>query len=508
MAIEGIGQSRISATQPPRTLHVQKFAESRASELESLHSIVSSQLKTDFRSQRNKRRRTLSYDNCLTKNKWRKRQKLGIVDKVETLTSDKDQKKVPRRVLRRIGLTRNPETGFCTSGDGTKRLRTHLWHAKRFLITKRWGFYLPQGLQGRWSIILPLSWVKDFWVPLVSNGARAIGFQEKHQITCNVGLPSFPLIFLIARHTHSSSLTKPLSYKKVELRRLAMTPPRVPVPPPWGNVRFAFEQGLISVGDIQASNENICSGEMGPANSFVDSDINSCDSRSLEQANSFSEGFVARTCNMLTNYLSDVHRDDLLLFPNVAMRKTGFSKMMLNDEGKPSRRPEVANQILVDQKLCFIRVHLWVYKEGAFEEGAMVLAPHLSDLSKWISRSDEDEGGLQIPQSSMTSYFTQQPSGKWELEKPKDPVTRESHRWPIGCITTGFVRGSTKPAAEAFCEASLLSQVRVEQWGGMQQRKQEEQEIFVLIRNLRSAAYRLALATIILEQQEEDVEFM
>ncbi|CAL9767173.1 unnamed protein product [Musa acuminata subsp. burmannicoides] len=43
----------------------------------------------------------------------------------------------------------NPSSGFCTAGDGTKRLRTHLWHAKRFTMVKHWGFYLPLGLHGR-----------------------------------------------------------------------------------------------------------------------------------------------------------------------------------------------------------------------------------------------------------------------------------------------------------------------------------------------------------------------
>ncbi|CAL9065706.1 unnamed protein product [Musa banksii] len=43
----------------------------------------------------------------------------------------------------------NPSSGFCTAGDFTKRLRTHLWHAKRFTMVKRWGFYLPLELHGR-----------------------------------------------------------------------------------------------------------------------------------------------------------------------------------------------------------------------------------------------------------------------------------------------------------------------------------------------------------------------
>ncbi|XP_058084046.1 ribonucleases P/MRP protein subunit POP1-like [Magnolia sinica] len=134
---------------PPRTLNVQKFAESRAPELESLHSIVSSRLNHDFRSRRNKRRRTTGYDDRITKNRSRKRRKLGKIDEGRGSVAEKDGKKVSRRIRRRIEFKSNPALGFCLSGDGSKRLRTHVWHAKRFEMTKRWGFYLPLGFQGR-----------------------------------------------------------------------------------------------------------------------------------------------------------------------------------------------------------------------------------------------------------------------------------------------------------------------------------------------------------------------
>ncbi|MCD9643701.1 hypothetical protein HAX54_031358 [Datura stramonium] len=60
------------AAGPPHTLNVHKFAESRASELESLHSIRKERLSNDFRSQRSKRRRTTGHDNRV-----RKKQKTG-----------------------------------------------------------------------------------------------------------------------------------------------------------------------------------------------------------------------------------------------------------------------------------------------------------------------------------------------------------------------------------------------------------------------------------------------
>lgn len=60
---------------------------------------------------------------------------------------------------------------------------------------------------------------------------------------------------------------------------------------------------------------------------------------------------------------------------------------------------------------------------------------------------------------------------------------------------------------EAVCEATLLAGLREEQWNAMPV-KRRRKEIYVLVRNLRSTAYRLALATIVLEQNKEDLEFM
>lgn len=64
---------------------------------------------------------------------------------------------------------------------------------------------------------------------------------------------------------------------------------------------------------------------------------------------------------------------------------------------------------------------------------------------------------------------------------------------------------SKKPVAVATCEATSLARLRAEQWSETPV-KRRKKEIYVLVRNLRSSAYRLALATIVLEHQDEDVE--
>jgi hypothetical protein len=59
--------------------------------------------------------------------------------------------------------------------------------------------------------------------------------------------------------------------------------------------------------------------------------------------------------------------------------------------------------------------------------------------------------------------------------------------------------------AVAFCEAKLLAVLRRQQWA---HKNLQSREICVLVRNARSTAYRRAMATVVLEQQEADLEFL
>lgn len=337
----------------------------------------------------------------------------------------------------------------------------------------------------RWSIILPSSWVKAFWVPLVSNGAQAIGLRERSWVACEAGIPSFPLEFPECG-SYSSLMEAEASAidKEASLRPVSVRPFSIPIPPPWNCVRLAF-----GTNPTEAENTGVCSSESGPV---------------AEPALEESDMVVARASRTLAGFLSSINGDHLLLFSHFLDKNTCIFKIMRDEkilESGPSTASLLANRY---RKLCFVRVILHAYKEGVIEDGAVVCAPRLADTKLWLSGSN-NKVELQVPQSSMATYFVKQDSGKWEFQVPEDPAAMESNRWPIGFVTTGFIPGSKKPSAGALCDAVLLAHLRREQWSSVPPNRRKK-EIYVLTRNLRSSAYRLALATIVLEHQQEDLD--
>ncbi|XP_030526778.1 ribonucleases P/MRP protein subunit POP1 isoform X2 [Rhodamnia argentea] len=849
-----MGSDGSKRSMAPRTLSVRKFAESRAAEVENLHSVVADRLSNNFRSRRNKRRRTTAHENQLANRRHRQKQKDSQVAGADRNPAAPGN--VPRRVRRRNELKQNPQSGFCTSGDGTRRLRTHVWHAKRFTMTKLWGFYLPLGLQGRgrgsrallkwykqgvvihdasyhfdvqlegpqdslisvldrvlvpspsahpidisqsilsgvtygramlhhvgtplskpiapviymwrcldqhntgkgqqdcavngegvpenidgsvpfrrlwvwvhvsaftegydalkcacqkemdefgslihcssleghltklevmgsgafkllrkilhpikdvlerpfqlkkhssveaskdekkmerdllhsedgfpscailslnvkdpreykdeetvsdskmiavntvdevlshvtekqpsmtqpfakggglfllsqahhdlwdvssgirtpieenvlhterhkkrmdflcldsfnsgmtnslhrsqssrscpivllrngsaddhlkgWSIILPLSWVKAFWIPFISKGAHAIGLREKHWIANNAYMPYFPWDFPDCNaYTSFMAIEAVASQSKADCRPPAVRALKGPIPPPWSAI-CPFDKAYTARLDTLISSERSTSNSSS-ASSLTNSSSGVTSSRLQDHLCGF-RGSVVRTNKELTCFLKDYYGGHSFLFPYKMVSDRSFLKA-------PKAKSNVGglangiSLIMALRDLCFLRVTLHALKEGFFEEGAIVCAPRFTDISSRASRLENNKIGLQMPQSAAASYFKEVCPGEWEIQVPEDPIARESHRWPIGFVTTGFVRGSKKLTAEAFCEVNYLAHLREEQWTEMHVERRKR-EIYVLVRNMRSSAYRLALATIVLEQKEDDLEFM
>uniref|UniRef100_A0A7C9DCZ9 Uncharacterized protein n=1 Tax=Opuntia streptacantha TaxID=393608 RepID=A0A7C9DCZ9_OPUST len=235
------------------------------------------------------------------------------------------------------------------------------------------------GLLTGWSIILPLNWVKAFWIPLVSGGAHAIGLREKRWIACDVGLPYFPSDFpdcnsyscFMARE--AAEVEKKMKCCTVDIRSL-----KVPIPPPWTSIRFGFDKVTGQVNGIDSSC-NIRSHE----DLSADLDFEIADSPPIDNSGSDCELLVARTSAMLTSFLKEVSGDHLLLFPKRPDRKS-FSHL-LKDEAKLSQASKASTLTNHRRRLCYLRILLHAYKEGVFDEGAIICAPHFSDLSLWTS---------------------------------------------------------------------------------------------------------------------------
>ncbi|KAL4202426.1 hypothetical protein AMTRI_Chr02g263670 [Amborella trichopoda] len=404
---------------------------------------------------------------------------------------------------------------------------------------------LKNGSQGSsclgWTIILPLSWIKAFWIALISHGARAIGLRERHWIAGDVGLPSFPYDFpdcgSYARYMAEEAEARE---ERDSRRPPSKRAPRVPIPPPWDCISAQFEERETERTTMakkhseefyressKATNSGSCASVSlvsGPllesetersfviqthteetitCNSSEAASSGLCESVLTEEVSSCIQDVTARTPGMLAEHLKRNEGGHLLLYPNSFMSKRGYLDMM--GRGKLGWRLKGVSDVVKKCKPFFLRVLLHAHKEGAFEDGAVVCAPTLTDLTLWTPRSYE-EGGFQIPSKSLISYFTEQLSGKWELQVPQDPEARVSHRWPIGFVTTAFVRGSRRMVAMGFCEGVALARLREEQWKEMVEKGRSE--VMVLVRNLRSSAYRPGYATIVLEHQNDDLEFM
>ena len=195
-------------------------------------------------------------------------------------------------------------------------------------------------------------------------------------------MPYFPSDFPDTDAYSSFMATEAISDEKEKLHPPSMRALRVPIPPPWVSVWLGFDKVSSSLGDTRPCEEK-CSRDVANGDSFTNSNNGSCDI-SLNNHNISFEGFVSRTSHMLSYYLNEIHGDHLLLFPKLPDKKS-FSELM-TDEAKLSRNLNGVNQMNYERKLCFLSFLLHAYKEGSFEERAVVCAPHLSDISMWTSR--------------------------------------------------------------------------------------------------------------------------
>lgn len=197
-----------------------------------------------------------------------------------------------------------------------------------------------------------------------------------------VGLPFFPSDFPDCNSYLSSKAIESAAIdQKAERLCPAVRSLKVPVPPPWNSVRIA----------VQVASSSHAKDMIG-GNSMSIFRCDHSDITSLRvDGNSF-DGIVARTSNMLADFMNEIYGDCSLLFPQAPNWKMKFLES-INDESKLGQLQNGITRMNSNRQLCFVRVLLHAYKKGVFEEGAVVCAPCLSDVSLLTSRY-----------SSRTSY--------------------------------------------------------------------------------------------------------
>jgi len=167
--VSGVGGgSRHSGV--PRILDLQQYASARGPEIDALHAVSRDCDKPGSGSSipRHLRRRAASHNRRRSYYWNRKKRSPAVIQdssaqpksNSETgsetaepgsdagaLTQEEPQKKRPcRRVRRKFELKGGVDGSGGCSNDGTQRLVTHVCHAKRFSMTKIWGYWLPEGL--------------------------------------------------------------------------------------------------------------------------------------------------------------------------------------------------------------------------------------------------------------------------------------------------------------------------------------------------------------------------
>lgn len=156
-------------------------------------------------------------------------------------------------------------------------------------------------------------------------------------------LPSFPYDFPDCK-AYLSFMTDEAAAldQAAELRPPAMRPSKVPIPSPWDVLAAVANKGPTILKGFELDEKEF-SGSTNE-NSLINSSTKDGPSFPL---------FIPRTAENLLQYSESIN-------------------------GK--------NQVSSHKEPCLVRVLLRAYREGVFEEGAIICAPVPADLSRWKTR--------------------------------------------------------------------------------------------------------------------------
>jgi ribonuclease P/MRP protein subunit POP1 len=188
-------------------------------------------------------------------------------------------------------------------------------------------------------------------------------------------MPCFPYDYPDSKAYASYASKEAADFDKVSERcPVAKRPPRVPVPPLWHCIMTSFHKddvilGFPEVDDLVRANMIL------PKSLSVHS--KSGDAEPLQANVASLQLHVPRTAQMLRQYVEEFDMKYLISSSDMNV-DSDQPNLASNDTVKMPR--------LVSE-LCLTRVLIRAFKEGSFEEGAVVCAPLPSDLSAWKIRS-------------------------------------------------------------------------------------------------------------------------
>ncbi|CAM6068770.1 unnamed protein product [Sphagnum tenellum] len=349
-----------------------------------------------------------------------------------------------------------------------------------------------------WSLILPIAWVRAFWVPLVFAGGHVIGLRERHWLSTDAGLPSFPYDFpdcfaysqFMARQ--AAELQEQCSKRPLPNKR----GPSSPSPPFW---RFSVGPGsgissqeteelAVNMGD-HLTEDLLANGgktRIEPRNSTR------FESR-LSAAENI-EGplmFVARTITTLMNTLRDNNLHHLPILPDET-RPGNFNSL---ETGRVAWHQAVHDGAQESTKGCLVRVLIRAPRKGNFDAGAIIYMPIPADEESYLCSLQESDG-LNVcagPLETGTKLS--------QVEQGKVHHQPCNVRSPIGIVTSSVPRGSASTSSVGICEVGGLGMLRARQF--LDEKWTGQSEIFLLVRNTTSSMYRPALAGIVLEKQTD-----
>lgn len=197
-----------------------------------------------------------------------------------------------------------------------------------------------------------------------------------------IGLPYFPLNFPDCNaYSDFMEMEAATVNHKAMLVPPSKRPPKVPIPPPW--------DCIYSSGKKLSKSENILADTLGTHDEKnADMEKNSGSEKSDDrisdcQVTTF-EGFVARTSGTLNDFLSNIS-GNRLLFPSIPGQENCLHKFMQNKDFH--KQDSVISEMKCGKTPCFVRVLMRAFKEGVFEQGAVVCAPFATNITARYSLS-------------------------------------------------------------------------------------------------------------------------